>query len=311
MSSGVSSGLSDATGILQLLGGLFGSSSSGTSSGTSQTSGMSSEQLQNLLNTMQQMQSSGTSSGTSSTTLSPQMQALMNQVSTSVQPFNQGAYVAGQTQNIEAAGNQQQAQVNNEMASRGLATSPVAGTAQAGVQQNTLNQVNSMQQQAPLVAQQANLANLGAATSLIGAAPKTTTTTGTQTGTQTGSTAQTGSTTGTSTQQGNTSTNQNSTANQQGLLQTLFSDERLKTNIKRLPHEEALDKLMKLKPSSWKWKGDGSSDEGLVAQDVESVFPKAVGVDKGSGLKTLNMNALMPHIIASIQALKNGRTAEA
>jgi hypothetical protein len=309
-------------GILQLLGGVFGSQSSGSSQTNTTGDSSSSENLTNILNSLQQMQQQGTTAGTQTTSLSPQMQAMLNQVSSSVQPFNQGAYVAGQTQQIEGAGNQQQAQVNNEMASRGLATSPVAATAQGNVQQNTLNQVTGMQQQAPLVAQQANLANLGAAASLVGVAPKTTTTAGTTTGTQTGTTSQSGSTVGTTTGTTATSSGTNSTQKQGGVLSPttsplpnptggnpIFSDERLKTNIKPLPHEEALDKLMKLRPSTWNWRADGTQDSGVIAQDVEKVYPHAVSDDPETGYKKVDLQALMPHIIASIQALRNGKTA--
>ncbi|AKQ66601.1 Phage tail fiber protein [Myxococcus hansupus] len=86
------------------------------------------------------------------------------------------------------------------------------------------------------------------------------------------------------------------------------SDASLKENVAEL--EGTLDKILQLKPSSFDWKGTGTRDIGLVAQDVEKLFPELVGtvqLDQAPEPKTIkgidysNLGVLA---IAAIQELK-------
>ena len=91
---------------------------------------------------------------------------------------------------------------------------------------------------------------------------------------------------------------------------TVSSDYRLKENI--LPLENNLNKILLLKPSSFKWKvRDKQQDVGLIAQDVEKVIPEVVkdnisiGITKdflnGDNHKTVDYAKLTTHLIGAIQ----------
>jgi endosialidase-like protein len=332
----IPAGLSALTG---LLGALFGGSQtttgvSGTTGGTETNSSGSSNStntLQQLMQFLTQMTGSttGTQTGTGTTTttpnLNPASQSLISQLSGAMSGLTApslGGYVANQTANINNNANAQSAAVNNIMASRGLSTSPVAATAQVGVGQNRINQINQVQAQAPIEQNQLNLQNLGAVSQFASLLPGLSgATTGQTTGQTTGTTsAQT--TSGTqntqSTQQmwqnlfnylnsaTSSNTNSTSTTSSPGLL----SDVRLKKDIK--PIEAAIDKISKLNAATWKWKGGGGS-QGFIAQEVEKVLPELVGeTDEfkvGIPLKTVNYVGMIPYMIDAIKVL-NLRTVE-
>lgn len=96
----------------------------------------------------------------------------------------------------------------------------------------------------------------------------------------------------------------------------MFSDARLKQNIKSVP-KGSLDKIMKLNPVSYQYKSSVDIDQrqrfGLLAQDVQKIFPEVVvsedvDVDKhGNIIRTksenLSMNyiELIPHLIKALQ----------
>lgn len=90
---------------------------------------------------------------------------------------------------------------------------------------------------------------------------------------------------------------------------TIFtiSDLRLKTNIQ--PLGNSLDKLTLLQPVSFEWKDAGKSDKpagkqvGLIAQDVEKIYPELVG-EGADGYKTLNYQGLGVMAIEAIKELK-------
>ena len=65
--------------------------------------------------------------------------------------------------------------------------------------------------------------------------------------------------------------------NAASIAAAVFSDERLKTNIKEI------GRLGKLKLYSWIWKDSGKSDKGLIAQQVQKVLPQFV-IEKGGFL---------------------------
>lgn len=78
------------------------------------------------------------------------------------------------------------------------------------------------------------------------------------------------------------------------------SDKKLKTNIKTLP--DALDKIMQLRGVTFDWKENGESKVGLIAQEVEEVFPEMVSTDKNTGLKAVEYGNLVAPLIEAIKA---------
>jgi len=93
------------------------------------------------------------------------------------------------------------------------------------------------------------------------------------------------------------------------LAGTCSSDARLKTNI--LPFAPILDKLVKLQPVHFDWNTEQYPDyhfgpgrnSGLIAQDVEMVFPEMVSAD-ANGFKTVNYSELPYLTLAAIRELK-------
>ncbi|MBI5894039.1 MAG: tail fiber domain-containing protein [Deltaproteobacteria bacterium] len=81
-----------------------------------------------------------------------------------------------------------------------------------------------------------------------------------------------------------------------------ISDIRLKENIK--PLAKPLAKILKLNGVQFNWKDDkkGSKKEniGLIAQDVEKVFPEVVSTDK-NGMKSVEYANLVAPLIEAIK----------
>lgn len=202
--------------------------SSTTSSGTSSFS----QNLQTLLNslstisgqTSQQGGQSGTSTGlTTGGYADAGSRQLSDQLATAFSGLTKApdltGYQAQQTEGINRNSqllgqNQQQ-----ELAARGLSTSPVAASVAAGTQAGRVGQITNLQQSIPLLSNQLALANLGAGNSFLANAPKTSSTVGSNTGTnfQTGTSQQVGTTSQTGSQvgAGSTQQNQNSSTTQQ------------------------------------------------------------------------------------------------
>ncbi len=94
-----------------------------------------------------------------------------------------------------------------------------------------------------------------------------------------------------------------------GMVGTCTSDARLKSNI--LPFAPILDKLVKLQPVHFDWKTEQYPDyhfglgrnAGLIAQDVEKVFPEMVSVD-AHGFKMVNYSELPYLTLVAIRELK-------
>jgi hypothetical protein len=86
---------------------------------------------------------------------------------------------------------------------------------------------------------------------------------------------------------------------------TATSDRRLKENI--LPLQDSLDHVLKLQGVTYDWKdkekfGKGQQ-VGLIAQDLEMVYPQVVLTDAKSGLKSVAYDHLIAPVIESIKAL--------
>jgi hypothetical protein len=77
------------------------------------------------------------------------------------------------------------------------------------------------------------------------------------------------------------------------------SDINLKKNIK--PFENALDKVIQINGVTFEWKKTNSQSAGIIAQDVEKVFPELV---RDGNFKTVNYNGLIGVLVESIKELK-------
>ncbi|WP_342086609.1 tail fiber domain-containing protein [Dyadobacter sp. OTU695] len=84
---------------------------------------------------------------------------------------------------------------------------------------------------------------------------------------------------------------------------TQSSDRRLKCDFSRL--SGSLQKLASLEGYHYHWKEkerDQSLQTGLIAQDVEAVFPELVKTDD-KGFKSVNYTGFIPHLVESVKQL--------
>jgi hypothetical protein len=88
---------------------------------------------------------------------------------------------------------------------------------------------------------------------------------------------------------------------------TAFSDERLKENIKKI--ENPLEAVSKLNGVTYDWKSNGKSSVGVIAQDVQKVFPdlvKEVQPLEGDEKRlTVNYDGLIGVLIEAVKDLTN------
>ncbi len=84
------------------------------------------------------------------------------------------------------------------------------------------------------------------------------------------------------------------------------SDVNLKSNVK--PIDNSVEKVNKLKGCSFFWNEkageskDGQKDYGIIAQDVEKIFPELVVEDK-NGVKKVRYEGLIPVLIEAVKEL--------
>ena len=78
------------------------------------------------------------------------------------------------------------------------------------------------------------------------------------------------------------------------------SDRRLKQNIQSI---EGLNAISKLNGYSYQWKSNGQYDAGVIAQELEEVFPHAVVTDSRTGLKAVKYMYLIAPLINSTKEL--------
>ena len=78
------------------------------------------------------------------------------------------------------------------------------------------------------------------------------------------------------------------------------SDARLKKSVQTLPSLAA--KVKKLRPVSFEWIESGKSDVGLIAQEVEAIFPELVRTDD-NGFKTINYSKLTVFLLKALQEI--------
>ena len=77
------------------------------------------------------------------------------------------------------------------------------------------------------------------------------------------------------------------------------SDKNLKNNIQ--PLQDSLSKVLQLHGVSFNWKSTGQPSVGLIAQDVEKVYPQLVATDPKTGLKSVAYENLVAPLIESIK----------
>lgn len=95
------------------------------------------------------------------------------------------------------------------------------------------------------------------------------------------------------------------------VLYLVYSDERLKENVR--PLDDALSLVQRLRgvryalTREFYYQSDHGTEEertgqiGLIAQEVEKVFPQMVSTDKETGLKSVGYLALVPVLIEAIK----------
>jgi hypothetical protein len=85
---------------------------------------------------------------------------------------------------------------------------------------------------------------------------------------------------------------------------TALSDQRYKQNI--MPLTNCLDSVCSLTGYSYTRTDykPGESQIGLIAQEVNQVFPQAVNYDTESDIYSLNYNALIAPLVQSIKELR-------
>lgn len=79
------------------------------------------------------------------------------------------------------------------------------------------------------------------------------------------------------------------------------SDKNLKHNVKEL--DNSLEKIQQLRGVDFEWNGDDSRKKniGLIAQDVEKVYPELVNTDPETGLKSVQYGNLVAPLIEAVK----------
>ncbi len=77
------------------------------------------------------------------------------------------------------------------------------------------------------------------------------------------------------------------------------SDATLKSNIATVT--DAVEKLQAIRGVSFDWKADGKPSLGVIAQEIETVFPEAVTTDADTGLKSVDYSDLIAPLIEAIK----------
>jgi hypothetical protein len=83
---------------------------------------------------------------------------------------------------------------------------------------------------------------------------------------------------------------------------TVTSSEKNKEHIKDI--EMDVDDILKLNPKQYNYKEDSKLHYGLIAEDVEKIFPNLVSDHNNSG-KSLNYLEILPLLLNKIKDLQN------
>lgn len=86
---------------------------------------------------------------------------------------------------------------------------------------------------------------------------------------------------------------------QSGTFAYTASDASLKKDVKTIPN--ALEKILKLRGVEFNWKKDNAPSVGLIAQEVEGVFPQLVGTNPTTGVKGVQYEGLVGPLIEAVK----------
>ncbi|MCG2694868.1 tail fiber domain-containing protein [Candidatus Parcubacteria bacterium] len=89
------------------------------------------------------------------------------------------------------------------------------------------------------------------------------------------------------------------------------SDERLKKNISEI--DNVLEKVSQIRGVTYNWKDENmgtDTEVGVIAQEVEKVFPQLVFTDPNTGLKSVSYEKLTPVLIEAVKELKTQKDEE-
>ena len=86
-----------------------------------------------------------------------------------------------------------------------------------------------------------------------------------------------------------------------GTLTTSSSDVRLKENFQEISDADTLSKVLSLKTYRFTWKDGGSSDIGMIAQEVDTLFPELTFTNKVDGYMGINYSRLPTLLVSAIQ----------
>ncbi len=86
---------------------------------------------------------------------------------------------------------------------------------------------------------------------------------------------------------------------QSGTFAYTASDASLKKNVKTIPN--ALGKILNLRGVEFNWKKDNTPSVGLIAQEVEGVFPQLVGTNPATGVKGVQYEGLIGPLIEAVK----------
>lgn len=86
---------------------------------------------------------------------------------------------------------------------------------------------------------------------------------------------------------------------QSGTFAYTASDASLKKDVKTIP--DALGKILKLRGVEFNWKKDNTPSVGLIAEEVEGVFPQLVGTNPTTGVKGVQYEGLIGPLIEAVK----------
>ena len=79
------------------------------------------------------------------------------------------------------------------------------------------------------------------------------------------------------------------------------SDKTLKTDVEQI---HGLEKILKMRGVHFRWIKDGAPEIGLIAQEVEEIYPELVVTDPTTGLKSVKYQNLVAPLIEATKELE-------
>lgn len=87
------------------------------------------------------------------------------------------------------------------------------------------------------------------------------------------------------------------------VLAAALSDLRLKDHVDFIDEEKALEIMKNIHGFSWDWKDGSGSSMGVIAQEVEKIFPQAVVRDPMNGMLMVHYPSLVGVLITAFRAI--------